>query len=89
MIYLEEEEKLYFNDLLHFISIHLKYMIQLVIEGRSRRQNMSVYDNSSMLKNAGKIAHISSSYEKVNKTGSLQPSVCIGQFVRLKGNSIE
>ena len=44
--YLEEEERqLYFNNLLH-IHQHtfLKYMIQLVIEEKNQKKNMSAYN---------------------------------------------
>ena len=41
----EEERKLYFNNLLH-IHQHtfLKYMIQSVIEGKSQKTIVSIYD---------------------------------------------
>ena len=37
--------------------------------------------NSNMLENAGKMAHFSFTYEKVDKTDSLQPSGCIEPLV--------
>ena len=39
---------------------------------------------SSMLEDAGVIADFSFTYEKINKTDSLQPSGCNGPFVLLK-----
>ena len=41
----QEERKLYFNNLLHIYQhTSMKYMMQLVIEGKNQKTNMSVYD---------------------------------------------